>query len=152
MIEGVVITPLTTHADERGFFREVLRASQMQSQQRFGQWSHAVSYEGVVKAWHVHKIQTDWWYCVTGVLRVGLCDRREGSSTYNETMDFLAGDNQTAQVIEIPPGVAHGYKVIQGPVHFMYITSHEYNPDDELRIAHDDPSIDFDWLKRAPIT
>ena len=152
MIEGVVITPLTTQTDERGFFREVLRSKQMQSQQRFGQWSHAVSYEGVVKAWHWHAIQTDWWYCVAGVIRVGLCDRREDSATYGKIMDFMAGEHQPAQVIEIPPGVAHGYKVIQGPVHFMYVTSHEYNPDDELRIAYDDPSIDFDWLKRPPIT
>ena len=152
MINDVVISSLTTHTDERGFFREVLRGSQMQSQQRFGQWSHAVSYEGVIKAWHLHAIQTDWWYCVSGVLRVGLCDRREDSSTYGETMDFLVGDHQTEQVIEIPPGVAHGYKVIQGPVHFMYITSHEYNPDDELRIAYDDPSIEFDWLAGPPIT
>jgi dTDP-4-dehydrorhamnose 3,5-epimerase-like enzyme len=33
----------------------------------------------------------------------------------------------------------------------LYITSHIYNPKDEIRIPYDDPEIDFDWLKVLPI-
>jgi dTDP-4-dehydrorhamnose 3,5-epimerase-like enzyme len=33
----------------------------------------------------------------------------------------------------------------------MYVTSHIYNPQDELRISHDDPAIGFDWLKGPEI-
>ena len=102
-------------------------------------------FDNVIKAWHYHEIQTDWWYVVSGVLRVGLCDLREESGTYKHTMDFLMGDLQPARVLKIPPGVAHGCKTVQGPVHLFYLTSHVYNPDDEIRIPHDDPEIDFDW-------
>ena len=107
-------------------------------------------FDGVIKAWHFHHIQTDWWYVVNGVLRVGLCDMRPESPTYKTVMDCLMGDLQPARVIKIPPGVAHGCKTIQGHVNLFYMTSHVYNPDDELRLEYNDPEIDFDWL-RGPV-
>ena len=150
MIDGIIIKELTTHSDERGFFREIIRANDAFFAEGFGQWSHSLMYDGVIKAWHLHRVQTDWWYVVTGVLQVGLCDLRSDSSTYKESMEFLMGDYQTAKVLKIPPGIAHGCKTVQGPVHLLYMTSHVYNPADEIRIAHDDPEIGFDWL-RGPV-
>ncbi|OQA03885.1 MAG: dTDP-4-dehydrorhamnose 3,5-epimerase [Planctomycetes bacterium ADurb.Bin401] len=147
MIDGVVIKNLTTHTDERGFFREIIRSTDDFFKEGFGQWSHSLMYNGVIKAWHWHKLQTDWWYVATGVMRVGLCDMREGSKTYKKTMDFLMGDNQPAQAIMIPPGIAHGCKTVQGPVNLLYITSRIYDPKDELRIAYNDPLIDFNWTR-----
>jgi len=60
--------------------------------------------------------------------------------------EYLLGEGQPAQVLKIPPGVAHGLKVLQGPAHLMYITSHVYNPDDEGRIPYD--SLGYDWFKQ----
>lgn len=151
MIDGVVLTELKTFNDDRGFFRELLRSTDGWFQEGFGQWSHSLMFDGVIKAWHFHNIQTDWWYVVSGVLRVGLCDLREEAATYRQTMDFLMGDLQPPRVLKIPPGVAHGCKTVQGPVHLFYLTSHVYNPHDEIRMAYDDPSIDFDWLRGPPI-
>jgi dTDP-4-dehydrorhamnose 3,5-epimerase len=151
VINGVVVKNMTTHIDERGFFREMVRVTDDFFTEGFGQCSHSLMFDGVIKAWHFHNIQTDWWYVFNGVLRVGLCDMRPDSSTHRMTMDFLMGDLQQACVVKIPPGVAHGCKTVQGPVNLFYITSHIYNPDDEIRIPYDDPKIDFDWLKGPPI-
>ena len=151
MIDGVIFKELVTHTDERGFFREIIRITDDIFPEGFGQWSHSLMFDGVIKAWHFHRIQTDWWYIVSGVLRVGLCDLREESGTYKQTMDFLMGDLQPARVLKIPPGIAHGCKTVQGPVHLFYLTSHVYNPDDEIRIPYDDPQIDFDWLRGPAI-
>lgn len=151
MIEGVVLKELETFNDDRGFFRELIRSSDDSFSEGFGQWSHSLMFDGVIKAWHFHKIQTDWWYVVSGVLRVGLCDLREEAGTYKQTMDFLMGDLQPTRVLKIPPGIAHGCKTVQGPVHLFYLTSHVYNPDDEIRIPYDDPRIDFDWLRGPAI-
>jgi dTDP-4-dehydrorhamnose 3,5-epimerase len=150
MIDGIIIKELTTHSDERGFFREIIRANDAFFAEGFGQWSHSLMYDGVIKAWHLHRVQTDWWYVVTGVLQIGLCDLRSDSLTYKESMEFLMGDYQKAKVLKIPPGIAHGCKTVQGPVHLLYMTSHVYNPADKIRIAHDDPEIGFDWL-RGPV-
>ncbi len=149
MIDAVIIKQLVTHADQRGFFREIIRASDDNFAEGFGQWSHSLMFDGVTKAWHYHKIQSDWWYVCSGVLRVGLCDMREDSPTYKQTMDFLMGDLQPAQVLKVPPGVAHGCKTVQGPVHLLYITSHTYNPDDECRIVMTTlESISIGWQGR----
>ena len=149
MIDGILIKELVSHSDERGFFREIIRADEEFFAAGFGQWSHSLMFDGVIKAWHFHHRQTDWWYVVSGVLRVGLCDMRPESPTFKQTMDFLMGDFQPSQALKIPPGIAHGCKTVQGPVNLLYLTSKVYDPEDEIRIPYDDPEIDFDW-KRGP--
>ena len=151
MIEGVVIKSLVTHTDERGFFREIIRVSDDFFGEGFGQWSHSVMYAGVTKAWHIHEKQVDWMYVASGVLKLGLHDKRPGSPTFGVTQELLMGDHQPAQVLRVPTGVAHGCKVISGPVHLFYITSLEYNPDDEGRLPHDDPTIGYNWLRGPAI-
>ncbi len=151
MIAGVQFKDLVTHPDRRGFFREILRNTDDVMADGFAQLSHSLMYNGVTKAWHWHRKQTDLWYVPIGVLRVGLHDQRENSPTHGESMDFLMGENQPAQVVRIPPGVIHGCQTVQGPAHLIYVTSHTYDPDDELRVAHDDPAIGFDWLSGPPI-
>jgi len=151
MIEGVVLKDLVTHCDERGFFREIIRVTDDFFKEGFGQWSHSLMYTGVVKAWHVHKVQVDWWYVAAGVLRVVLHDTRPDSPTYRETMEILMGDHQPARVLRVPSGVAHGCKCISGPAHLFYVTSTVYDPSDEGRIPFDDPEIGYDWLKGPTI-
>ena len=150
-IEGVVLNELITHRDERGFFREIIRVGDDFFPEGFGQWSHSLMYAGVIKAWHLHDKQVDWWYVCNGVLRVALYDRRTKSPTYGTTDECLMGDEQPSGVLRIPPGVAHGCKCISGPANLLYVTSNIYNPDDELRIDHDDPEIGYDWLQGPEI-
>ena len=151
MIEGVIFKDLITHLDDRGFFREIIRVTDPFFDHPFGQWSHSYMLHGVIKAWHYHKIQTDYFYVCSGIVRVGLCDMRQDSPTYKTTMDFLMGDLQPQRIVKVPPGVAHGVKAIQGPANLFYLMSHVYNPDDEYRIPYNDPQIEFDWLSGPAI-
>jgi dTDP-4-dehydrorhamnose 3,5-epimerase len=151
MIADVVFKNLITNTDERGYFRELIRVTDVFFKEGFGQWSHSLMYTGVAKAWHFHLEQIDWWYVASGVLKVALHDLRKDSSTHGQTMDFLMGDHQPARVVRIPAGVAHGCKAISGPVHLFYITSKVYDPQDEGRIAHDDTIIGYDWMKEPDI-
>lgn len=151
MIDGVVLKDLTTHSDERGFFREIIRVTDDFFAEGFGQWSVSLMYTGVIKAWHIHKVQVDWWYVAGGVLKVALHDTRPASPTLRQTVDFLLGDHQPACVVRIPPGVAHGCKCINGPAQLFYVTSRIYNPADEGRIRHDDSTIGYDWIKGPAI-
>lgn len=146
MIHDVVLKELVTHVDERGFFREIVRVTDEMFTEGFGQWSHSLMYVGVAKAWHIHKVQVDWWYVASGVLKVALHDTRTDSPSYRETMTVLMGDNQQARILRVPAGVAHGCKCLAGPAHLFYITSKLYDPTDEGRIAHDDATIGYNWV------
>lgn len=151
-IEGATVTDLVTHRDERGFFREIVRVTSDIFEEGFGQWSHSLMHPGVIKAWHVHQRQIDWWYVASGVLKVALHDLRKESSTYRVTAELLLGENYPPRLLKIPAGVAHGCRCLSGPANLFYITSRIYDPEDEGRIPHDDPEIGYDWLAGPPIT
>ncbi len=145
MIDGVEIKRLKKHTDARGYFIELLREDDA-FLDRFGQWSESRMVTGTIKAWHIHQIQTDYWRVPVGVVRAVLHDTRAGSPTHLQTYEIMMGDNHDPIIVKIPPGVAHGCKVLQGPALLTYVTSHVYNPDDEGRIPYDDAKIGYDWL------
>ena len=91
--------------------------------------------------------QWDVWFVVRGMAQVVLHDLRDDSSTKGETQVIYAGADNPV-VISIPPGVAHGYRVLGNEkVALFYHTSEAYDPEnpDEERIDFDDPTIGFDW-------
>ncbi len=83
MIKGVVTKQLTRHHDERGYFQENIRVTDDFFSEGFGQWSESEMYQGVIKAWHVHWCQVDWWRCSGGIIKVVLCDLREFFDVYD---------------------------------------------------------------------
>lgn len=147
MIDGIVIKALKTHEDHRGFFREIFRFSEEYSDISVGQLSHSLVKEGIIKAWHGHKVQSQWNYVVTGLIKVALRDNRPDSPTYKETMEFFVGDGQEPSAYFFPPGVLHGYKCLKGPMQVIYVTSGVYDLYDEIRLALDDLEIGFNWKK-----
>jgi dTDP-4-dehydrorhamnose 3,5-epimerase len=151
LIDGVMIKALERHKDERGFFEEIIRVNDPFFTEGFAQLSHSLMHNNVIKAWHIHKTQVDWWYVTRGTLKVALYDTREHSPTHKTLNEFHIGDFGDNLVIKIPSGVAHGCKVLGDTAELVYITSGTYNPDEEGRIAHDDPEIGYDWLKLPPI-
>ena len=146
LIEGVMIKELVRNHDERGFFEELLRKNDEFFKEGFGQLSHSFMKNGVIKAWHWHKTQVDWWYVTSGTLHVVLYDMREVSSTYKMINVFSLGENGKNVVLKIPPLVAHGCKVLSSTSELFYVTSKTYNLEEEGRISHDDSAINYDLL------
>lgn len=147
MIHDIQTKNLVSNFDNRGYFRELIRNTDPFFSEGFGQWSLSHIDTGVIKAWHIHQIQTDWWYVQNGRVKLACFDLRPHSPTYRELNEFYLGDDNESQIIKVPPGVAHGCKVIKGPADLFYITSHIYNPEDEGRIPENDASIGYDWTK-----
>ncbi|HVY68199.1 MAG TPA: dTDP-4-dehydrorhamnose 3,5-epimerase family protein [Patescibacteria group bacterium] len=144
MIEGVKIKKLATHLTEDGYFREILR-DEDGLLEKFGQTSVSLAHPGFIKAFHWHKQQDDLWYIASGQVRTVLYDTRQDSPTYRQTQVVIMGENDP-QLVLIPKGVAHGYQVLgQKPAVLLYHTTMHYNPQDEFRIAWNDPEINFDW-------
>ena len=148
LIAGVEIKPFSLWPDDRGYFLEVARLGQGMVAgfpAETSQVSAALNYPGIIKAFHYHKFQTDYWVAAAGLLQVVLVDLRSNSATFGKKNTFYVGALRPWQVL-IPPGVAHGYKVIgEQPSVLVYITNRIYDPEDEGRIAYNDPSIAYDW-------
>jgi dTDP-4-dehydrorhamnose 3,5-epimerase len=151
MIHGVEVKELVSHADDRQVFREVIRASDVFFREGFGQLSYALMHPGTAKAWHVHRTQVDWWYVPSGALRLALFDTRQSSPTRGTLQELLLGPEYGHKVVRIPPGVAHGCRVLGGTTQLFYVTSREYDPAEEGRIPHDDPAIGYDWNRLPDI-
>ena len=143
MIDGVKIIELTTHKDDRGFFREIFRFTEHFEDTPVGQLSHSRVNEGVIKAWHGHVYQSQWNYVVSGQIRVALYDNRKISNAYKGIMEFVAGDEMKPIAYFFPPGVMHGYKCLEGPMQIIYATSGVYDLKDEIRMTNEDLNIDF---------
>jgi dTDP-4-dehydrorhamnose 3,5-epimerase len=146
MIQGVEVKQLTPRADERGFLMELLRSDDSIFT-KFGQCYVSMNYPGVIRAWHWHKKQDDFFVVVKGMIRVGLYDLREGSPTQGEAAEFYLGDNNSI-MLKIPVGVVHGYKTVgTEPSLLINFPSEVYNPQepDEYRLPWDTDQIPFDW-------
>ena len=153
-IVGVKLKSLKTNGDQRGFFREIVRKTDaLFDGGVFGQWSHSKMQQNVVKAWHYHHIQTDWWYVPIGQIEAVLYDNRPESPTFKRKLAFKMGDSaqfgpDTIELcVKIPPGVLHGLKVLSPEAHLFYITSVVYDPNEEGRFPFDTDIVGHNWGK-----
>jgi dTDP-4-dehydrorhamnose 3,5-epimerase len=148
LIADVAVQVFPVWPDDRGYFLEVARLGKglvSGFPAASTQVSTALNYPGIIKAFHYHKFQTDYWVPAAGLLQVALVDLRCGSRTYGVKNTLYLGALRPWQLL-IPPGVAHGYKVIgEHPSVLVYITNRIYDPKDEGRIPYNDTAIAYDW-------
>jgi dTDP-4-dehydrorhamnose 3,5-epimerase len=146
MIDGVKIKPLKGHADERGCLTEILRSDE-EMFAKFGQIYVSLNYPGVIRAWHYHKKQDDFWAVVKGMVKVVLYDMREGSPTHGQVQEVFLGE-QNPVLLQIPVGVTHGYKTIGvEPSLLLNLPTEAYDPaePDEYRLPYNTDEIPYDW-------
>jgi len=160
VIHDVMVKTYVKHADQRGFFIEQLKRGDLDDRGRpfsppgeFAQMSRSLAYARggnppeLIKAFHWHQRQWDYWDIVAGNARVVLVDLREGSPTEGVVQALMLGEN-APRMVAIPPLVAHGYQAVDlRDVVLTYYVTEPYDPanPDEGRIAWDDERIGFDW-------
>jgi dTDP-4-dehydrorhamnose 3,5-epimerase len=146
VFDGVEIVELDRHNDEGGSLIELLRLENGSAAGLGGFNTAQVTYScvqpGVVKAFHVHREQTDVWFVrpEDRVLLV-LVDVRDGSRTADRQLRMVLGDGKAA-LVRIPPGVAHGCRNLGGQAaSIVYFTDRPFSTDpdqcDEGRLPWD---------------
>ena len=149
LIEGVIKKEVKVNVDERGRLAEILRSDE-KIFSKFGQVYFTTAYPGVVKAWHFHKRQTDYFFTVKGMTKLVLYDSREKSATYKEVNEFIIGDHNPLLIV-IPPLVYHGFKTISTDEAIMInVPTEPYNHDepDEFRLDPYTNDIPYDWRRK----
>ena len=133
-----VFLPAKVHVDDRGWslmnqLRGVLAPE--------GQVNFSLQNPGVVKAWHRHRLQTDFWLCVLGGLKVGVHRETDGCSW------MLAAGQMRPGVVIIPLTLWHGAATLgRDPAGLLYYVTRAYDPahpDEERRAFDSVPG--FSW-------
>lgn len=149
MIEGVKTKKLRVIPDERGRLMEILRSDD-ELFERFGQVYMTTTYPGVVKAWHLHRKQTDNVACIQGMIKLALYDSRKESSTYGEVNQFYLGIHNP-MLIQIPAGVYHGWMAVsreEAVVVNIPTEVYNYENPDEYRLDPHNNDIPYDWTRK----
>jgi dTDP-4-dehydrorhamnose 3,5-epimerase len=146
VINDVVVYDLKKYHDDRGWLAELFRHADLAAE--FFPVMSYISFTtpGVQSGPHEHVDQADL-FCFIGpsTFKLRLWDNRETSSTYNNVMTLLVGQDD-AKAVVVPKGVVHGYKnvgeidgmVINCP-NRLYMGEGKREPIDEIR-HEDDPN------------
>jgi dTDP-4-dehydrorhamnose 3,5-epimerase len=145
VIDGVEVYPLRSHEDDRGWFMELMRSSNLPKPVK--QSNLVFSRKGVIRGLHYHERgQSDLFACLSGMVRIVVLDRETG-----ETFTLDIGDDNPVTVFV--PGIhAHGYEALTDSL-FLYHVTEEYDPadPDEHEIAWDDSRVKHLWSTQSPI-
>jgi dTDP-4-dehydrorhamnose 3,5-epimerase len=146
VIDGVMTKQLRVIPDERGRLMECLRSDD-DLFIKFGQLYMTTTYPGVVKGWHLHRVQWDNIVCVKGMIKLVLYDARDGSPTSGALDERFLGEQQPL-LVRVPPGVYHGWKCVG--TEEAYIVNaptevYQYEQPDQEELPPDTPQIPYDW-------
>ena len=78
-----------------------------------------------------HKKQTDYWFCPKGSFKVGLGRPREDGGV--DVFWYYLSD-KNFHVLQIPPGIWHGYKALEMNSIMLYYLSEKYDENDEEKV------------------
>lgn len=136
-----VLVPITPYADDRGWSLMNLLSGAMSAE---GQINFSMQYPGIVKAWHRHDQQTDFWTCLVGHMKAGIHRESDGASWL-----AIIGEQRPAILI-IPPPLWHGVACVgHTPAGLLYYVTHSYDatkPDEHRRAWDSIPG--FPWAPR----
>lgn len=145
-IEGVERIPLRRFNDDGGSMTELGRLDDGAHQGAAGfhvrQVNYSVMEPQAIKAFHMHKRQTDVWFVPpSDKILLVLGDVRKGSPSEGRVQRLVLGDGNSF-LIRIPPGVAHGAKNLRtaAPSTIVYFVDVQFSTDetcDEGRLPWD---------------
>ena len=152
------ITPVR-HADERGYFSEVVRRDRLIEagiDLTVVQENHSLSRApGTLRGLHFQvgaAAQAKLVRCPHGRILDVAVDLRRASPTFGRhVVAELSGDNW-AQVY-IPAGFAHGFCTLEPGSEVIYLVDAPYDPAAERGVRYDDPDLAIGWPRGlGPLT
>jgi len=144
----VVLEP-RVFGDERGFFLESYNEkafAELGIGERFVQDNHSSSRRNVLRGLHyqIQQPQGKLVRVVEGEVLDVAVDLRRSSPTFGGWEAVrLSGENK--RMLWIPPGFAHGFRVISEQEQVLYKATDYYAPQHERTVAWNDPRLKIDW-------
>jgi len=148
-IPEVKIIEPEVFGDERGFFMETFRTTLFNEncgERVFVQENHSKSSHGILRGLHYQTENTQGKLVrvTNGEVFDVAVDLREKSPTFGQWVGAILSAENKHQ-LWVPEGFAHGFYVISEEAEFAYKCTDVYNPNAEVSIKWDDPTINIDW-------
>jgi dTDP-4-dehydrorhamnose 3,5-epimerase len=148
-LEGPKLLAPKVFGDERGFFTETYRRSDMMAlgiMEEMVQGNHSRSARGVVRGMHftVGRGAGKLVRAARGHVHDVLVDLRRGSPAYGQWEGYDLTD-ENLHILYAPPGFAHGFCVVSEIADVTYMLDAYYDPATERELRHDDPAIGITW-------
>ncbi len=155
-LPGVLLLEPRVFGDDRGFFLESYNEREFAKlgiHGTFVQDNHSYSARNVLRGLHYQLPQPQGKLVrvITGEILDIAVDLRQSSSTCGKWESFrLSGENK--RMLWVPPGFAHGFRVVSETAHVLYKTTDFYAPERERTVAWNDPDLKIDWqLEDEPV-
>jgi dTDP-4-dehydrorhamnose 3,5-epimerase len=140
--------------DERGSFVKVFHRDTFTALglvTDFPEEYYSLSRRGVIRGLHFQvppAQHVKLVFCTQGWVQDVVVDLRAGSPTYRRhaAVELSA---EAANLLYIPPGLAHGFCVLSGWATLVYKVSSQYSPEHDAGILWNSAGID--WTVDAPI-
>lgn len=148
-LPGVLILEPRVFGDARGFFLESYNQQTMAEagiKQTFVQDNHSYSTRNVLRGLHYQlpRPQGKLVRVIGGEILDVAVDLRRSSPTFGR-WDSVRLSEQNKRMLWIPPGFAHGFRVISEGVHMLYKATDSYSPSFEHTILWNDADLKIDW-------
>jgi dTDP-4-dehydrorhamnose 3,5-epimerase len=145
LIDGVVLTELKQFSDERGTLLHMLRNDDPIFT-TFGECYFSEVLPGAVKAWKLHRNQTQNFSVPVGRIKLVIYDNRKNSISNGNLQYVNLGRPDSYFRIMIPPGLWYGFTCIsEMPALLVNCADIPHDPQEsEIRML-DDISIPHRW-------
>jgi dTDP-4-dehydrorhamnose 3,5-epimerase len=148
-LEGLFVLEPKVFGDDRGFFLESYNEQMLATlglREHFVQDNHSYSSKNVIRGLHyqISRPQAKLVRVVLGEIRDVVVDLRRSSKTFGKWEAIhLSGENK--QMLWIPSGFGHGFRVVSDGAHVLYKATDFYAPELERTVAWNDPELAIDW-------
>ncbi len=153
-IQGLLQVSLPTHEDDRGYFREVVRISEIEkvigTSFTTKQINHARSTKDILRGIHI----APWnklIYVTRGTVQSVIVDCRKDSQTFGKYESIILGDNNKSCIF-IPANCGNSYLVLSEDADYVYLTDQEWEPNKEKGIQWNDSTLAIKWnIDKEPL-
>lgn len=143
-LAGVTLHDSTVHVDARGNFVKLWGDGALVVDQVCTSYNVRA---GTLRGLHLQlppSVERKYVWCTAGALWDVLVDARADEPTFGSWAAVRLGADEPA-LLEVPPGVAHGYQTLADGTGVGYLISGAYDATSARTLAWDDPTVGISW-------
>ena len=140
----------TTHKDQRGYFKELIRENKLKK--KFPFLVMSFSKKNVVRGLHIQtkKPQGKFVTVIKGKIFDVALDLRKKSKTFGKIYSCVLSEKNSNSIF-IPPGFAHGFQSLDRETYIIYSCTKYRDKKSEITIDLNDKNLKIKWPSKIKI-